>query len=173
MPDPGKKRRAYRNRPTRLNRITEALLGPALAKRGFTHSRLVTEWPAIAGDAAAWSEPANITFPKGKSLDGTLVVNIRSGRGPEMQMMLPGIIERCNAVFGYAAIGRITLTQVSMEGASARPSAPPPASADDGEEQDDPGLPGDVAASPELRETLASLGRSVRRRQGGGGRAGR
>ena len=168
MPERTKKQGPRRSRPTRLSRITESLLGPALAKRGFTHSRLVTEWPAIAGNAAAWSEPANITFPKGKSQDGTLVVNIRSGRGPEMQMMLPGIIERCNAVFGYAAIGRITLTQTAME-APARPSAPPPASAAD-DEQDDPGLPEDVPASPELRETLASLGRSVRRRRSGGGR---
>ena len=109
-----------RNTPTRLGRITEGLLGPALAARGFTHSRIVTSWPGIAGEAAAWSEPANISFPRGKSDGGTLVVNVRSGRGPEMQMLLPGIIERCNAVFGYGAIGRITVTQVSMEEGGAR-----------------------------------------------------
>ena len=159
------KGRTRRGRPARLSRITEAMLGPALMARGFTHSRIVTEWPAIAGDAASWSEPANITFPKGKSRDGTLVVNIRSGRGPEMQMLVPGIIEKCNAVFGYAAIGRITLTQVAMDASSARRKSRLAGMADDAAGVEAPPLPETPGASPGLRQTLENLGKSISRRR--------
>ena len=159
------KKNQRRSRPTKLSRLTESLLGPSLVARGFTHSRLVTEWPDIAGEAAAWSEPANIRFPKGKTDDGTLVVNIHSGRGPEMQMLVPGIIEKCNAVFGYSAIGRITLTQVAMEFDSARGKPPAPERAEDPGEEAGTVLPEDLAASPELRDTLDSLGKSIARRQ--------
>ena len=117
-----------RGKPTRLNSLTEKLIGPAMMARGFSHSRIVTEWPQVASTAADWSEPASITFPRGQSRDGTLQVNIRSGRGPEMQMMIPAIIENCNAVFGYAAVARITITQVAMDatmkGAPPEPAAP-------------------------------------------------
>ena len=159
-----KNRKSRHNKPVRLSRLTETLLGPALAKRGFTHSRIVTEWPEIAGDAATWSEPANITFPKGKSNDGTLVVNVRSGRGPEMQMLAPRIVERCNAVFGYAAIKRITLTQMAMGPAPAGGGHPPPDQPPEAGDKEAVDLAGIRGASPELRDALGNLGRSVKQR---------
>lgn len=114
-----------RGKTRRLNTLTDRLINPVLRQRGISLSRIVTEWQNIAGDAAAWSEPAMIRFPEGESRDGTLTVSIRSGRGPEMQMLSPAIIDSCNAVFGYAAISRINITQSVASGArQPQPDAP-------------------------------------------------
>ena len=157
-----------RGKPTRLNSLTEKLIGPAMMARGFSHSRIVTEWPQAASTAADWSEPASITFPRGQSRDGTLQVNIRSGRGPEMQMMIPAIIENCNAVFGYAAVARITITQVAMDatmkGAPPEPAAP---KADHGDKGESYPLPDSLPVSEDLRKTLDNLGKSLSRRNRG------
>lgn len=159
---PRHKTGARSGKTTRLGRLAEKLLGPALAARGFSHHRIITEWPRIAGDAAQWSEPATITFPKGQTRDGTLVVNIRSGRGPEMQMLIPSILEQCNAVFGYQAVSRITITQVAME-QPGQPPPPAPAPAPAASPGDPPALDAPDGISPELHKALDNLGKSLAR----------
>jgi len=100
-----------RNKSERLNTITSRLLSPALRSRGITMGRIVTEWKKIAGPCADWCDPLTIQFPRGQSVNGTLTLSVIPGRGPEIQMQTPMIIRNCNAVFGYAALTRITLTQ--------------------------------------------------------------
>ena len=100
-------------RSQRLNTITSKLIGAALHARGISLSRIITEWPEIAGDAADWCTPESIRFPPQKRDGGTLTVAVASGRGPEMQMLSEDIIARVNQVFGYGAISRITITQTT------------------------------------------------------------
>lgn len=107
----GHKNIKRRNKSVRLNAITSRLLSPALRSRGITMGRIVTEWQKIAGPCADWCDPLTIQFPKGQSINGTLTLSVVPGRGPEIQMQTPLIIRNCNAVFGYAALTRITLTQ--------------------------------------------------------------
>ena len=114
MPTKTKQQKTRLGKPVRLSEITEQLLSPSLRAQGFTHKRIITEWTHIAGEAAPWSAPYRITFPKGKTRGGTLQVSILSGRGPEMQMLLPTIRERCNAVFGYEAIKHIKIIQTNL-----------------------------------------------------------
>jgi len=104
-----------RGKTQRLNKLMPKLLGPVLQARGLTVSRIITEWPQLAGDAREWSEPQSLKFPPGKQSEGSLMVNVASGRGPEMQMMSGEIIMRINQLFGYRAVARIAITQTVMK----------------------------------------------------------
>ena len=95
----------------RLSTMVEPLIEPALLKRGFAINRLVSHWQDIVGDIAVWCRPARISFPKGSQRDGTLNLQIASGRGPQAQAMSAEIINLVNTAFGYQAISRITLVQ--------------------------------------------------------------
>jgi len=120
------KKNRRRNRSERLNAITSRLLSPALRSRGITMGRIVTEWQKIAGPYANWCDPLTIQFPRGQTVNGTLTLSVIPGRGPEIQMQTPMIIRNCNAVFGYAALTRITLTQGAFDKRNSAPPAPLP-----------------------------------------------
>ncbi len=157
-----KKRQKRTNKSTRIGKLTGRLMNPALKRRGFTHSRIITEWSQIAGDAANWSDPENITFPRGKSNDGTLTVNICSGRGPEMQMLIPQIIERCSAVFGYKAVSKVTITQTKPI-----PNKEPPTqdaiinTPNHNKPEQVITVPENIGLSENLRTVLNNLGHSI------------
>ena len=91
--------------------MIEPLVAPSANERGFAISRLISHWQDIVGDTAAWCQPADIHFPRSSSNDGTLKLQITSGRGPQAQAMSAQIIDQVNAAFGYQAVGRITLVQ--------------------------------------------------------------
>jgi hypothetical protein len=57
------------------------------------------------------ADQADIHFPRGSRNNGTLKLQITSGRGPQAQAMSAQIIDQVNAAFGYQAVGRITLVQ--------------------------------------------------------------
>ena len=151
----------------RLNQLTAQLLGPALRARGITIHRIITEWPHIAGDAALWSEPQTIKFPQNQHDEGTLTVTVRSGRGPEIQMLEPEIISRCNQVFGYRAISRIAISQTTgtpLEQKQA-PMQPAPSSIKPDPETaqafEDARQKIAPETSPQLRKALDLLGKSL------------
>ena len=82
-------------------------------KRGFAEARLLTHWPEIAGaDLAPLCRPVKISHAKG-GLGANLVVLVNGAAAPLVQMRLPALRERINAVYGYNAIARITLTQIA------------------------------------------------------------
>ena len=91
--------------------MIEPMVAPSANERGFAISRLISHWHDIVGDTAAWCRPADIHFPRGSRNNGTLKLQIASGRGPQAQAMSAQIIDQVNAAFGYQAVGRITLVQ--------------------------------------------------------------
>ena len=108
-------------------------------KRGFAVARLLTQWDTIAGDRlAAVTRPVKVSYPR-EGLGATLTLLVAPATGPEVQMAIPQLIERVNAVYGYRAISRIALTQTAATGfaegqtpftaapRSAEPAAPDPA----------------------------------------------
>lgn len=99
-------------------------------KRGFSQARILTNWAEIVGeDIARIAQPSKISFAKG-GLNATLVVLTNGARAPEVQMKLPIIAQRVNAVYGYKAITnvRITQTDAATPGfeENATPFAPAP-----------------------------------------------
>ena len=95
----------------RLSTMIEPMVAPSANERGFAIGRLISHWHDIVGDTAAWCRPADIQFPRGSRNNGTLKLQIASGRGPQAQAMSAQIIDQVNAAFGYQALGRITLVQ--------------------------------------------------------------
>ena len=99
------------NKMRRLSTKIEPMVAPSANERGFAISRLISHWHDIVGDTAAWCRPADIHFPRGSRNNGTLKLQISSGRGPQAQAMSAQIIDQVNAAFGYQAVGSITLVQ--------------------------------------------------------------
>ena len=74
-----------KNRMTRLSTMLDGMVAPSVRKRGFVMSRLVSEWPVIAGDIAGWSRPSRLALQRDGG--GKLTVAIRSGFGPLALLM--------------------------------------------------------------------------------------
>ena len=84
-------------------------LNKYLKNRGFSHSKIITHWYEIAGEASDWSMPIKITFPNKKKDGGTIYIKVSSARATELQMLSKSIINKINIMFGYNAISKIFL----------------------------------------------------------------
>ena len=144
----------------RLSTMIEPMVAPSANERGFAISRLISHWHDIVGDTAAWCRPADIHFPRGSRNNGTLKLQITSGRGPQAQAMSAQIIDQVNAAFGYHAVGRITLVQ-NLPPSS--PKTPPKKPATISDAPDVWTLDEKLKhiKSPELRAALRRLGGPV------------
>ena len=90
----------------------------ATESRGFAVARLLIHWPEVVGeDLARMTRPVKIGYGR-EGLGATLTLLVASAHAPMIQMQLPRMIEKVNAVYGYAAISRITLTQTAATGFS-------------------------------------------------------
>ncbi len=105
---------AMQDRQGRMRPLAASLPGvtrAALGKRGFAVAQLLAEWEAIVGrDLAAMAAPIRLT----RSRDGdpaVLEIRVESAAAVELQHLEPRVIERINAHFGYAAVGRLKLRQ--------------------------------------------------------------
>jgi hypothetical protein len=109
--------------PTRRMRGFEAASGlvkqPIRAvgeARGFAVARLLTHWADVAGaDLARLTRPVKIGYGR-EGMGATLTLLVKAAEAPMVQMALPALRERVNAVYGYAAISRIHLTQTAPIG---------------------------------------------------------
>jgi len=109
--------------PTRRMRGFEAAAGlvkdpirAAGEARGFAVARLLTHWAEVAGqDLALKTRPVKIGYGR-EGMGATLTLLVKPAEAPMVQMGLPALRERVNAVYGYAAISRIHLTQTAPIG---------------------------------------------------------
>ncbi|MDC1383247.1 DUF721 domain-containing protein [Candidatus Puniceispirillum sp.] len=148
------------NKMRRLSTMIEQMVAPSAKERGFAISRLISHWREIVGDISEWCRPADIHFTRGSRNNGTLKLQITSGRGPQAQAISGQIMDSVNAAFGYQAVNRITLVQ-SLAPARQAPALKKPATISNAK---------DIWAldeklkdikSPELRAALRRLGGPV------------
>lgn len=149
--------------------LAERPLREASAQRGFAEARVLTDWPAIAGEAlSAVCTPLKVSY-SGKSFGATLIVQAEGARAAEVEMTGPRLVERVNAHYGYRAVARVKVVQTGRRapaglaeaapGFARRPAADPDRAP--------------VAAAPEidgvsdpgLRAALERLGRRVSARK--------
>lgn len=107
--------------------------------RGFAVSRLLTHWPEIAGpELRAMCQPVKVGYTR-EGMGATLTLLVSSAHAPLVEMRKETLRDRVNAVYGYAAISRIHLTQTAAHGfaeaqaafsaaPAAKPAQPPPLS---------------------------------------------
>ncbi|APE44875.1 RNA-binding protein [Sulfitobacter alexandrii] len=99
---------------------TDSLLSGQIRKasesRGFAQSRLLTQWPEIAGEEiAAISEPVEVGYGRG-GLGATLTLLTTGAHAPVLEMQKEQLRAKVNAVYGYNAIARVRITQTAATG---------------------------------------------------------
>jgi hypothetical protein len=130
------------------------LAAPIITRHGGGQlGRLKAAWPAVAG--AYW---AGLAWPVALRRDGALKLEVVPAAALELQHSAPLLIERVNLFLGTAAVTRLSLLQVLPPRASIPAPLPRPLT-----------MPEELAldhllcriADPELRTSLAGLGRAV------------
>jgi len=112
MPDPSRRKRGFEA----ASGLMRDQIRAAGESRGFAVARLLTHWPEIAGTAmAAITRPVKVGYGR-EGMGGTLTLLTTSANAPMVQMDLPRLKEKVNAVYGYNAIARILLTQTAATG---------------------------------------------------------
>lgn len=148
-----------------LAELLEACVGKAFAAQGFASTDIIAAWPDIVGERLGrFCQPCKIEWPRGKRGDsagrpdpGTLIVRVEGVFALELQHLAPVVIQRVNAHYGWACIGRIVMRQGRIE-RPARRASPAPI---------DPVRRGEVALAVSritdegLRDALDRLGTAI------------
>lgn len=111
-PDPSRRMRGFEA----ASKLVRDPIRAAGESRGFAVTKLLTHWPEVAGaDLAAVTRPVKMGYGR-DGMGATLTLLVASAQAPLVQMQVPRLVERVNAVYGYAAISRIVLTQTAPTG---------------------------------------------------------
>ena len=144
---------------TRIRKVGE--------KRGFAVSRLLTHWAEIVGeDTARIARPVKVGYGKG-AFGASLTVLTTGAQAPMLAMQKEKIREKVNAIYGYAAISRVVITQTAptgfAEGQVEFTPAPKTAAAPVPDPQCQARAKAAVApvANDDLRAALAALGENI------------
>jgi hypothetical protein len=134
-------------------------------KRGFAVARLLTHWAEVAGDEMAQkTRPVKIGYGKG-GMGATLTLLVKASEAPMVQMALPQLKDRVNAVYGYSAISHIHLTQTAAtgfaEGQAEFTATPKPAKAPDPDTRAKAQAVAGEVADPGLRAALEQLAENI------------
>lgn len=110
----------FKPRAVPLAELLDGCMSEALAKQGFAGSDVITSWGDIVGEPlASFSQPLKMEWPRRRRGEGpdarpdpaTLVVRVEGAFALDLQQMTPLVIERVNAHYGWACVGRITIRQ--------------------------------------------------------------
>ena len=151
----------------RSSALLQERIRKASESRGFAESRLLTQWAEIAGaDIAAITRPVKVGYGRG-GVGATLTLLTTGAQAPMLEMRKETLRARVNAVYGYNAISRITITQTAatgFEGGQAsfqqRPSAPAPRAPDPDRAEEARSIAAPVTDSG-LRAALEALAQNV------------
>lgn len=165
----------WRPQPKPLAELVDGCMSEALARQGFASSDVISAWPDIAGEPlATYSQPVKMEWPKRARPEpdappppATLVVRVESAFALDAQHLAPLLIERINALYGWACVGRIVLKQGPVRRPPAKRRPPRPLAP--GEEEAIVGATSGLADDA-LRAALSRLGRAVVSREEATGR---
>lgn len=152
------------HQPRPLSEFTEECIGPVLTKQGFASTDLVLGWGDIVGDKLAEScVPIRIKWPTNRHIGpddvqepATLMLRVESAFALDVQHLIPVIIERVNARYGWRCIGKVILQQGPVR---SKPKRRPPVDLTAATEKaaDRVG----VIEDPALRDALIRLGAGI------------
>lgn len=139
----------------------------AVKKRGFATADLLSDWPDIVGERYATRvQPARLHWPRRAEGDADiapdpaiLTVHTDGATALFLSHELPTLIDRINAYFGWAAVGRIKIVQRPVV-ARRKPEPVPLRQLTQDEECELSKKVSEVTA-PHLRRALERLGRAV------------
>ncbi|MDX9689066.1 MAG: DUF721 domain-containing protein [Proteobacteria bacterium] len=159
--------------PRPLASSIDSVARTAVGKEWALYATLIEHWSEIVGaDYAQKTKPVKISFPKGKKAGenwarhkqtgGTLLIRLPHGLRMEFSFLIPQMLQRINAFFGYPAIATLQFDSY-YEKASVPP--PPPAQEKTLTDREKSLLKEQLKDidNNELREALERLGESVLR----------
>ncbi|MFA9230107.1 MAG: DUF721 domain-containing protein [Microgenomates group bacterium] len=113
-PMPSSQRRVRGFEPT--SGLLKEQVRAAGESRGFAVTRLLTHWPEIAGvEMASMTRPIKVGYGR-EGMGASLTLLTTGAQAPMVEMQKEKLRDRVNAVYGYAAISRIILTQIAATG---------------------------------------------------------
>ncbi len=71
-------------------------------------------WNEIAKNYSKISFPNKVKFENKQTKNGILILNVQQGFGPELQMIMPKLLNKINDFLGYKAISKIKIKQVDL-----------------------------------------------------------
>ncbi len=107
-------------RPKPLAELIDSCIGPAFAAQGFASTDILAAWPEIVGERLArYCRPAKLEWPRRRRgaedgsgpEPGTLIVRVEGVFAIELQHLAPVVVQRINAHYGWACVGKIVLKQ--------------------------------------------------------------
>lgn len=133
--------------------------------RGFAMTRLLTHWAEVAGpELAGKTRPVKVGYGR-EGFGATLTLLVKAAEAPIVQMQLPQLKERVNAVYGYAAVAHVHLTQTAAtgfaEGQAEFTPAPKSAPRPDPEILSRAKAETEKVADPSLRSALEQLAQNI------------
>ena len=135
---------------------------PALQKRGFHQSDLISHWEEIVTpEFAIHTSPQKLIFPRGNRTGGILTIRTPAPLALEMQHLEPLLLERVNTFFGYRAVDKIILMHSSSMSAKKINKPNRVVSVDKSSIRLIESQTEDIH-SESLREALRSLGKAVK-----------
>src|SRR6476620_2519724 len=150
-----------------IGAYTALMLDPVARARGFATTALLTEWPAVVGEALArFTMPDKVVWPRRSEEreasgsqsawreDGAiLVLKVDGPRAIEVQHRAEQILERVNIYFGYRAVAQLRFLQAPL--GKAKGQAPASAGAEEP-------LPAHGIADTGLAKALGRLAAGIR-----------
>jgi hypothetical protein len=138
-------------------------------QRGFAIARLLTHWPEIAGeDMARITRPVKVGYGR-EGMGASLTLLTTGPNAPIVEMQKEKLRERVNAVYGYAAISRILITQTAAtgfaEGQAEFTPKPKSPSAPDPELLAEAARTAAPIQNDDLRQALERLGQNILNRR--------
>ncbi|VBB69860.1 Zn-ribbon-containing, possibly RNA-binding protein and truncated derivatives [invertebrate metagenome] len=96
-----------------IGSIVTDIIGAIVDRYTLSEATLLTQWSIIVGqEIAAVCMPIRLTFYRGKHEEGILLLKVANGSfAIELQHRIGPLMERINAYFGRAVVGKIRLTQ--------------------------------------------------------------
>lgn len=137
--------------------------------RGFAVTRLLTHWAEVAGaELAGKTRPVKVSYGR-EGMGATLTLLVKAAEAPMVQMALPVLKDRVNAVYGYAAVSHIHLTQTASTGFAEGQAdfSPAPKAGTRPDLKPDPGTQArartaaEKVADPDLRTALELLAQNI------------
>ncbi len=101
--------------PRTLREVVERAAKPINRKRGFAETAILRQWPSIVGESlASQTQPLRMSFTRGETTNGQLTIACTPAFAPELQQLIPIMLDKIAVHLGYRAISRIQIEQHHM-----------------------------------------------------------
>ena len=97
-----------------LFKFTEKIVEKNISRLGAIQSQIFLNWKDIAGQYSEVTLPKKIILNKNKKTEGSIIIKVQNGFGPEIQLAVPFLLNQINAKYGFNAITKIKIVQTDL-----------------------------------------------------------